>query len=125
MPKDQGNRGWARPESDSNDKLRKQLLGRNFGKNTPAVPGHGRLSSKGKTARHAADTGPDSDTETEEESRSNLGKRKRKGVEEANCLASGGSKGEADKDASHRIPSRKIKGGSYLDELLSKRSRKR
>ena len=118
MPKDQVNKTWTRSEFDSNDKLRKQLLGKNFGKNTSAVSGNGRLPSKGKTAHRAADSGPNSDTETEEESRSNLGKRKRNGVEKSNRAANDGPE-------SHRNPSRRNRGGSYLDELLSKRSRKR
>ena len=124
MPKDQGNRGWTRPVSDSNDKLRKQLLGQNFEKTTTAVAANGRLPLKGKTVRNAADTGPDSDTETEDESRSNLGKRKRKRVDAAHHPASDGPTGEADKSVFNRNSSRINRGGSYLDELLSKRSRR-
>lgn len=123
MPKGQGDRAWNRPEIDSNDKLRKQLLGKNFGKNISPVPTNSRILSKGKAQGQPVHSAG-SDTETEEESRSKLGKRKRKEDDRGNPSASAGSKGgQGCKDISSS--NRKNKGGSYLDELLSKRSRKR
>lgn len=145
LPTKAADGSWNRTELDSNDKLRKQLLGKNYkkvmaAKNTStAVAGQ---AGKPKPGTGPAATRDDEDEDDEDEGRTAVvGKkgqsRKRKAAStpdtgETNTpdVAEGadGDGGEAKQQISEPRPSGtrgKKKATSFLDEILAQRSKKR
>ncbi|WEW59396.1 hypothetical protein PRK78_004867 [Emydomyces testavorans] len=118
LPKSQADGSWNRLELSSNDKLRKQLLGRNS--KTIATPSQNSVAQqfKPKQSNRPPDT-PTSDIETEEESRSSLATRNKKKTSRLKYTVNG-----VNSEAGLRNSSTK-RSGSYLDEILSARSKKR
>ncbi|PGG95768.1 hypothetical protein GX51_08121 [Blastomyces parvus] len=147
LPKTQQDGSANRTELSSNEKLRKQLLGKNYKKFTPSVPGTASRPDKKQQQHqhHRAKPQPASDDD-EDEGRSSLGRNKRKRAEgrggEATTTAAtaaatatepaavadnpndNGEDDQSDDGSAQRSTQRK-KPASYLDELLSERSKKR
>lgn len=114
-----------RSELDSNNRLRKHLLGsdRRKASDQTQTQTHHRTHSKGNASRRPPESASDPDFDFEE-SRSSLGKRKRKrALEETDTVAR--SKTHEANDAPDTNKGDRNRGNSYLDELLSKRSRKK
>ncbi|KAK2852173.1 hypothetical protein FQN49_005302, partial [Arthroderma sp. PD_2] len=110
IPQKEADGSIKRTELSSNDKLRKQLLGKNFRKSEAS--GLKNASSRIKQtapAQSQAEMAEDS----EEDGRSSLGKGKRKGNTENQSSASNADSGT------------KKRTGSYLDEVLSQRKPKK
>lgn len=148
LPEKAADGSWNRTELSSNDKLRKQLLGRNYDKVMKAAAANkastgkgGAVSSQvGKTGAPSGGTSGvegDSDDDEEEGRSAMVGKKRRKGNSGDTRLVGGegespvdheggdesGSTNEAPKKAA---PSKgRKKATSYLDELLAERSKKR
>ncbi|KAL4803922.1 hypothetical protein BDV18DRAFT_162335 [Aspergillus unguis] len=154
LPSKAADGSWNRTELDSNDQLRRQLLGRNYKKvmaekarqkSAESGPGSAakNLLSKGTGQSHGGSGGDarnDDDDDDDDEGRTaSIGKKnmlKKRKVEAntesttqtENEAQSGDSDGEDGKAASSRqqpkLKGRK-KATSYLDELLAERSKKR
>ncbi|EEQ85445.1 hypothetical protein RJZ56_006880 [Blastomyces dermatitidis] len=146
LPKSQQDGSSNRTELSSNEKLRKQLLGKNYKKFTPSVPVTGSRPLPDTKLKHhqrhqRAKPQPESDDDDEDEGRSSLGRNKRKrvrtGVEggdevtttTATKPAAGnhndnGDDNQSDDGSAQRSTQRK-KPVSYLDELLAERSKRR
>ena len=132
MPKD-GETLSNKPNA-TNEKLRKQLLGRDYKKIALPHQQHGprasmkdthtQSRSRPKPAQMAAANTPSEDEDDENEGRSSLGRRKlavaerfiHKGEPGADIFTNAGS-GPANGQKKRR--------GNYLDEVLSERSKKR
>ncbi|EAS29801.3 uncharacterized protein CIMG_08547 [Coccidioides immitis RS] len=121
LPNSQSDGCRNRAELNSNDKLRKQLLGRNSKTITPSRNPSGQQTKQKRTNKPIPS--PTSDSETEEESRSSLVTRNKKKTSHSKNVA---NTVEPDGDIE---PTRKKLGtkraGSYLDELLSTRTKKK
>ncbi|KAJ9299289.1 hypothetical protein DTO271G3_2911 [Paecilomyces variotii] len=139
LPKATEDGSWNRTELSSNDKLRQQLMGKGFAKamaakqrlqqqqNINKRPEQGKAGAKSRTEGAGGD-----DDDDEEEGRSALGNKKRKvaatvvedgvnneiaeGKESSASTTTGTESGRGKK---------KKKTGSYLDEVLSQRSKKK
>ncbi|CAI7643309.1 unnamed protein product [Penicillium viridicatum] len=146
LPQKAADGSWNRTELDSNDKLRKQLLGKNYDRVMKAAAEQKAAAAAAKTA--AATSATVTKTEVEEEYDEEDGrsamlarqKNKRKGgagagrgVHPAAAAAAaateagdkGGEEGEGEgAPAPARSRGRK-KATSYLDELLAERAKKR
>ncbi|KAJ9229713.1 hypothetical protein C8Q69DRAFT_322707 [Paecilomyces variotii] len=139
LPKATEDGSWNRTELSSNDKLRQQLMGKGFAKamaakqrqlqqNINRRPEQGKAGAK-SSARTENDGGDDDDDE--EEGRSALGNKKRKVA--ATVVEDGANNEIAEsKESSASTPGaesgrgkKKKKTGSYLDEVLSQRSKKK
>ncbi|KAJ9259763.1 hypothetical protein DTO212C5_8566 [Paecilomyces variotii] len=139
LPKATEDGSWNRTELSSNDKLRQQLMGKGFAKamaakqrqlqqNINRRPEQGKAGAK-SSARTEDDGGDDDDDE--EEGRSALGNKKRKVA--ATVVEDGANNEIAEsKESSASTPGaesgrgkKKKKTGSYLDEVLSQRSKKK
>ncbi|KAJ9194356.1 hypothetical protein DTO164E3_5334 [Paecilomyces variotii] len=139
LPKATEDGSWNRTELSSNDKLRQQLMGKGFAKamaakqrqlqqNINKRPEQGKAGAK-SSARTEDDGGDDDDDE--EEGRSALGNKKRKVA--ATVVEDGANNEIAEsKESSASTPGaesgrgkKKKKTGSYLDEVLSQRSKKK
>jgi hypothetical protein len=118
-------RDSSRREASSSEKLRRQLLGHNPRKmtNTRNAPGSHIGQKERQCPERTQDQNADSDPD--EESRSSLGKRKRRDT--AGPAPSGDTTRHLEdrEPAVGKSPRRRAKGSSYLDELLSKRSRRK
>ncbi|OJD20728.1 hypothetical protein ACJ73_07936 [Blastomyces percursus] len=144
LPKSQADGNANRTELSSNEKLRKQLLGKNYKKFTPSVSvtGSRPLPKTNKQHHQRAKPQPENDDDDEDEGRSSLGRNKRKRVEEkrtgddaatttgpatepatSNPNDNGEDK-QSDDGSAQRSTQRK-KPVSYLDELLAERSKRR
>lgn len=121
LPKSEADGSWKRTELSTNDKLRKQLLGKNAKAGNPSrAPGATKPPNPKYAKTHPAET-QKADSESEEESRASLAKKGKKknfgtvgSVNSENCSGSGAKGGIGKK-----------RPGSYLDEILSKRSKKK
>ncbi|GAD94900.1 conserved hypothetical protein [Paecilomyces variotii No. 5] len=145
LPKATEDGSWNRTELSSNDKLRQQLMGKGYAKamaakqrqlqlqqNMNKRPDQGKAGTKSSARTEEAD-----DDDDEEEGRSSLGNKKRKvaatGAEDgANEETVESKEASASASASAPVPGtesgrgkKKKKTGSYLDELLSQRSKKK
>lgn len=148
LPEKAADGSWNRTELSSNDKLRKQLLGRNYDKIMKAAAankastGRGGPASAqvGKTGASAGTSGLDdgSDDDEEEGRSAMVGKKKRKGnsgdtrptvaAEESlvDQVEVGDESGSTKEMPAKSAPSKgRKKATSYLDELLAGRSKKR
>ncbi|CAG8425478.1 unnamed protein product [Penicillium salamii] len=133
LPQKAADGSWNRSDLDSNDKLRKQLLGKNYDRVMKAA-------AEEKAAAKAAKTIPvEKEEEKEEEYDEEDGRsamlskqreKKRKGAPGVHPAvlaaeaAAGTGKGETDKGPGTGRKGRKT-ATSYLDELLAERSKKR
>ncbi|CRL23880.1 Protein of unknown function DUF3245 [Penicillium camemberti] len=147
LPQKAADGSWNRTELDSNDKLRKQLLGKNYDRVMKAAAEQKAAAAAAKTAAAAASASASvAKAEVEEEYDEEDGrsamlarqKNKRKGgagagrgVHPAAAAAAaeagdkGGEEGEGEgAPAPARSKGRK-KATSYLDELLAERAKKR
>ncbi|KAJ5311237.1 hypothetical protein N7476_007097 [Penicillium atrosanguineum] len=129
---------WNRTELSSNDKLRKQLLGRNYDKimkaaaaNKATTQNAGPLSAKTRSVTPAKEESDD-----EEEGRAAMVGKKRKAAPSHTKKASvvdneatdklGGDEPVPTMEVPSKAPSKgRKKATSYLDELLAERSKKR
>ncbi|KAJ5373817.1 Protein of unknown function DUF3245 [Penicillium concentricum] len=138
LPQKAADGSWNRTELDSNDKLRKQLLGKNYDRVMKAA-------AEQKAAAAASASASTAKAEVEEEYDEEDGrsamlarqKNKRKGgagasrgVHPAAAAAEAGDKGgeEGEGVPSQQAPARakgRKKATSYLDELLAERAKKR
>ncbi|KKZ64485.1 hypothetical protein EMCG_09527 [[Emmonsia] crescens] len=148
LPKSQADGSFNRTELSSNEKLRKQLLGKNYKKPTSSIPvtgSRGPLAEKKQQQQHhhhhhqqSAKSQPESDDD-EDEGRSSLGRNKRKRPKEKTAevvkdattttptpttTTNGNGEDTESADERQRSTQRK-KPVSYLDELLSERSKKK
>ncbi|KAK1141407.1 hypothetical protein N8T08_009079 [Aspergillus melleus] len=148
LPTKAADGSWNRAELDSNDKLRRQLLGKNYKKVVAASAGASATGNPGKPGLRA-NPGPnpkevdDEDGEDGDEGRtttvgtSKRQSRKRKATIEASqssnetAMNPGEGQGESasrQEGASSRQPPRSKsskKATSFLDELLADRSKRR
>lgn len=130
MPKKAADGSWERTELSSNDKLRKQLLGRNWEKmSAQAAPVGTQPGKPNPTKPQLQETrnknaGNTSD-EDEDEGRSSLGKNKRKRTvqDQQDVDETSGSKESTSAATPKRSGAKKT--GSYLDEVLSQRKKKK
>ena len=123
LPQKQAPGSANRSELDSNNRLRKHLLGadRRKAPDKPLTPSntYSKEASSRRPTEAASDLEPDM-----EESRSSLGKRKRKTApEDGDADAQNTSQEAVELKKKHNRG--KNAGQSFLDELLSKRSRKK
>lgn len=142
LPEKAADGSWNRTELSSNDKLRKQLLGRNYDKVMKAAAANKAVPGKqsGKTAASGTMSGRDegSDDEEEEGRSALVGKKRTKGsswdtrvvvaeertvVGQVETGAEVGSTKEVPEKSASSKGRRKVT--SYLDELLAERSKKR
>lgn len=134
LPADIQDGDARRQELTSNDKLRRQLLGKNHLKlqnkrldGSKSAPGSVQLGSKPRPA----DVKREWDSDDEDEAgRSSLGKSKRKKVAATREAADGGDDegvkaldGEETKRLDNSRPPKKA--SNYLDEVLAEKSRKK
>lgn len=134
LPADVKDGDARRQELTSNDKLRKQLLGKNFqqlqGKGrggSKSAPGSGQRGSKPRPAAVKRDWESEDDDEI---GRSSLGKSKRKKVAAMQEAADGGDvedvralDGGGVENFDDARPPKKAR--NYLDEVLAEKSRKK
>ncbi|EDN11245.1 DUF3245 superfamily domain-containing protein [Histoplasma capsulatum] len=148
IPKSQEDNSFNRTELSSNEKLRKQLLGKNYKKFTSKVPVNGsrdpRLVLEKKQQQHRQHAKEQPQSDDEDEGRSSLGRNKRKIVTEKTIqagtddgaaiaipttTATPNGNGDIDDlksdDGSPQRSAQRKKPASYLDELLSERSKKK
>ncbi|EEH03353.1 conserved hypothetical protein [Histoplasma capsulatum G186AR] len=148
VPKSQEDNSFNRTELSANEKLRKQLLGKNYKKFTSNMPVNGsrdpRLLLEKKQQQHRQHAKEQPQSDDEDEGRSSLGRNKRKIVTEKTIQAGadGGAaiatptttattigNGDIDDlesdDGSPQRSAQRKKPASYLDELLSERSKKK
>ncbi|PYH81444.1 hypothetical protein BO82DRAFT_374865 [Aspergillus uvarum CBS 121591] len=155
LPTKAADGSWNRTELDSNDKLRKQLLGRNYqkvmaakanAKTGPSSAGTATGRPLVKAAASGAGHGADQEDEDEEEGRlaligtkNNSFSRKRKAAvpqqipgETENMSSEAKVTDVGGEDKSEGAPSQpstgrrgRKKGTSFLDEILAERSKKR
>lgn len=134
LPADIKDGDARRQELTSNDKLRRQLLGKNFQKlqgrginESKSALGSVQLGSKSRPA--AVKREWDSDDE-DEAGRSSLGKSKRKKVAATREAAGGGDDEDVrapDGEEIRRLDASRLpkKARNYLDEVLAEKSRKK
>ncbi|KAJ5128474.1 hypothetical protein N7448_002194 [Penicillium atrosanguineum] len=138
LPEKAADGSWNRTELSSNDKLRKQLLGRNYDKimkaaaaNKATTQNAGPLSAKTRSVTPAKEESDD-----EEEGRAAMVGKKRKAAPSHTKKASvvdneatdklGGDEPVPTMEVPSKAPSKgRKKATSYLDELLAERSKKR
>ncbi|CAI7603021.1 hypothetical protein PCG10_007327 [Penicillium crustosum] len=143
LPQKAADGSWNRTELDSNDKLRKQLLGKNYDRVMKAAAEQKAAAAAAKAAAASASatvaTAEVEEEYDEEDGRSAMlarQKNKRKGgagagrgVHPAAAAAEAGDKGgEEGEGESASAPARskgRKKATSYLDELLAERAKKR
>ncbi|EER44771.1 conserved hypothetical protein [Histoplasma capsulatum var. duboisii H88] len=149
IPKSQEDNSFNRTELSSNEKLRKQLLGKNYKKFTSNMPVNGsrdpRLLLEKKQQEHRQHAKEQPQSDDEDEGRSSLGRNKRKIITEKTIQAAAddgaamatptttaapnGKNGDIgdlkSDDGSPRRSAQRKKPASYLDELLSERSKKK
>ncbi|CAI7662142.1 unnamed protein product [Penicillium glandicola] len=138
LPQKAADGSWNRTELDSNDKLRKQLLGKNYNRVMKAAAEQKAAAAASTAAASASATAARADIEEEydeEDGRSAMlarQKNKRKGgggaggVHPAAAAAEGDKGGEEGETVSAPARSKgRKKATSYLDELLAERAKKR
>lgn len=141
LPEKAADGSWNRTELSSNDKLRKQLLGKNYDKVMKAAAANkagGVSSQAGKTATSTATPAKneESDDDDDQGRAAMVGKKKRK-IEPARSRAlaetqktgqtdGGDESGSAKETLAQPAPSKgRKKAMTYLDELLAERAKKR
>ncbi|KAL1999515.1 hypothetical protein VTN02DRAFT_4391 [Thermoascus thermophilus] len=138
LPQSANDGSWNRTELSSNDKLRRQLLGRNYQKATLKSSSN---QPTGKTAppTAASVSKPEDEEEEEEEGRATLlGKKKNKRkiaatqddddddeTPAASETANGGGGSSSSSTKTGTGSRSKKKAGSFLDEILAGRSKKK
>ncbi|KAJ6104234.1 hypothetical protein N7523_010554 [Penicillium sp. IBT 18751x] len=138
LPEKAADGSWKRTELSSNDKLRKQLLGRNYDKimkaaaaNKSAPQNSGPASAKTMSA-----TPVQEESDDEEEGRAAMvGKNRKAGtsqtkkplvVDHENTDKADGDESVPAQEVPSKAPSKgRRKATTYLDELLAERSKKR
>ena len=123
LPKKQAPGSANRSELDSNNRLRKHLLGADRRKAPEKPLNPSNTYSKEGSSRRPTDAASDPEPDMEE-SRSSLGKRKRKTAPE-NGDADAQNKSHEAGEVKNKHKRGKNTGQSFLDEVLSKRSRKK
>ncbi|KAJ5788417.1 hypothetical protein N7457_003407 [Penicillium paradoxum] len=134
LPQKEPDGSWKRTELDSNDKLRKQLLGKNYDRVMKAKAEE-KAAAAAVRAAPALNDAKDVEDDDEEDGRMAMlarQKNKRKGgavhpAAAAAAAAAGDDKGGESEDVpapAARSKGRK-KATSYLDELLAERAKKR
>lgn len=139
LPQNTPDGSWKRSELTSNEKLRKQLLGKNYKKaakeNTPSSKKPAG-SNAASSASVAGLTIPADDEDDEEEGRtSQIGKKRKKLGKADPELSETNTSLDNAGDGSEELPSTKKtapsvargkkKATSFLDEVLAERSKKR
>ena len=132
LPQKAADGSWNRSDLDSNDKLRKQLLGKNYDRVMKAAAEE-KAAAKAAAAKPVqAQPETTVDESDEEDGRAAMlsKQRKRKGAPAVHpAVAAAEAEAEAEKEKSDdaKGPARKSrkKATSYLDELLAERSKKR
>ncbi|KAJ5565209.1 hypothetical protein N7513_001451 [Penicillium frequentans] len=144
LPEKAADGSWNRTELSSNDKLRKQLLGKNYDRFMKAEAERKAAAKASTTAAQAAKTAAaagnkqDEESDDDEEGRfASIGRNKRKAAPlkakaKAKVVEEDKDSQEDGQDApSKEVPVRqapvkgKKKATSYLDELLAERAKKR
>ena len=133
LPQKAADGSWNRSELDSNDKLRKQLLGKNYDRVMKAAAEQKAAAKPVPAAVNTSENKADEDDYDEEDGRSAMlarQKNKRKGgagsVHPAAAAAASLDADQEDKSAKRPAPSKgRKKATSYLDELLAERAKKR
>ncbi|KAK2760319.1 hypothetical protein FQN54_002387 [Arachnomyces sp. PD_36] len=128
LPKKAADGSWERTELSSNDKLRKQLLGRNWEKMKPTIekhPGNPNAPKPRPQETREKNAGNNSDDDDSGEGRSSLGKNKRRKTTQGQQDVNEAVKGEQSLSTKTRKGTQSQKAGSYLDEVLSQRKKKK
>ncbi|CRG92752.1 hypothetical protein PISL3812_09819 [Talaromyces islandicus] len=146
IPKQQGaaDKLWNKTELSADDKLRQTLLGRNYkkiqeqkqaavaaAKNRASGPGSPSLDKHNMANNNNYNNGGEGEDDEEEEGRSALGKSKKIKVNSSSSLANEKNEDEGTSSLEQSGPKKsktasKRKGaGSFLDDLLSDRKKKR
>ncbi|RJE27411.1 hypothetical protein PHISCL_00287 [Aspergillus sclerotialis] len=139
LPQNNPDGSWKRSELSSNEKLRRQLLGKNYkkvAKETTSFAKKPEGSNPTSSNSVTASTIPPDDTDDEEEGRtSQIGKKRKKSErtdsEQPEATASLDNAGDGSEDlpaTKKAVPSAakgKKKATSFLDEVLAERSKKR
>ncbi|KAJ5892934.1 hypothetical protein N7504_009625 [Penicillium tannophilum] len=142
LPEKAADGSWNRTELSSNDKLRKQLLGKNYDRFMKAEAERKAAAKASTTAAQAAKTAAaaankqDEESDDDEEGRfASIGRNKRKAapvkpkakvMEEDKDPQEDGQEPSAKDVPVRQAPSKgKKKATSYLDELLAERAKKR
>ncbi|OQD68521.1 hypothetical protein PENDEC_c034G04197 [Penicillium decumbens] len=138
LPEKAADGSWNRTELSSNDKLRKQLLGRNYDKVMKAAAANKPTTlNAGSAAKATTATPAKSEESDDEEGRAAMvGKKRKTGPARAKKTTMedndripdevNGDEPVPTKEASSKPPSKgRKKATSYLDELLAERSKKR
>ncbi|KAJ6015714.1 hypothetical protein N7540_010305 [Penicillium herquei] len=139
LPEKAADGSWNRTELGSNDKLRKQLLGKNYDRFMKAAAASKASQLKTAPATQAqANNTQDNDSEDDEEGRTaSIGQKKRKVMpKKVKPVVSSEDQekdvqGEQDTSTTTEVPVRQApskgrkKATSYLDELLAERAKKR
>ncbi|KAJ5659138.1 hypothetical protein N7507_005589 [Penicillium longicatenatum] len=143
LPEKAADGSWNRTELSSNDKLRKQLLGKNYDRfmkaeaeKKAAAKASTAAAQAAKTAAAAANQQDEESDDDEEGRLASIGRNKRKAapLKAKTKVVNGedkGSQDEQDVPSAKEVPVRqaplkgKKKATSYLDELLAERAKKR
>lgn len=140
LPEKAADGSWNRTELSSNDKLRKQLLGRNYDKVMKAAAANKSTpQNAGPASAKTASATPvkSEESDDEEEGRAAMvGKKRKAGPAHAKKPIVAGNSRTSDKvDGDESVPTKEApskppskgrkKATSYLDELLAERSKKR
>ncbi|KAJ5180730.1 hypothetical protein N7492_003940 [Penicillium capsulatum] len=140
LPEKAADGSWNRTELSSNDKLRKQLLGKNYERIMKASQKHpapvGASAAPTKTAPPVA--GPDVDEDDDEGRAALVGKKRKLGSTQAKKKGSAaednsgqdhagsGAAPVVSAETPKQVPAKsRKKATSYLDEILATRSKKR
>ncbi|KAJ5731076.1 uncharacterized protein N7483_005584 [Penicillium malachiteum] len=138
LPEKAADGSWNRTELGSNDKLRKQLLGKNYDRFMKAAAANkAQLKTTPATQATTSNT-QDNDSEDDEEGRTATIGQKKRNVMPKKVKAVVNSEdqekdvqGEQDASTPNEVPVRQApskgrkKATSYLDELLAERAKKR
>ncbi|PGH13722.1 hypothetical protein AJ80_06227 [Polytolypa hystricis UAMH7299] len=124
LPQKQADGSFNRTELSSNDKLRQQLLGRNYRK-VMANASRPPVAPKNSIQASTQTTSQDAESDDEEEGRSSLGKNKRQRSSAQGSRAASETDTQDTNNSDQVRGSRGKKRGTYLDELLSQRSKKK
>ncbi|KAJ5622086.1 hypothetical protein N7528_005318 [Penicillium herquei] len=141
LPEKAADGSWNRTELGSNDKLRKQLLGKNYDRFMKAAAANKaqlKTAPAAQARATASNNTQDNDSEDDEEGRTaSIGQKKRKVMpKKVKAVVNSEDQdtnvqGDQDTPTTTEVPVRqapskgKKKATSYLDELLAERAKKR
>jgi hypothetical protein len=126
LPKNLADGSWNRTELHSNDQLRDRLLGRNFGKIRPqSLPTFHKSLRERKQTQFSTSFSNSNVESDDEEGRSSLGKSKRKRTANENYTSMRDEIADDIKTPAAAGNPQGKKAGSYLDEILDGRSKKK